>query len=99
MNQLKQREKELLSITEEQRDEMDEDNPILFAETAPCRFKSISLWFTDDDGVEIIESIDADGQSEEISVVYFYGKEREAVRPDSPIYEWAVNYYDERWPG
>ena len=35
---LKEREAQVLAVTEEDREEMDENNPIIFAESGPNRF-------------------------------------------------------------
>ena len=43
---LDQRTSQLLAITTDQRDQMDESNPIIFAETGPNRFAVMSLFFS-----------------------------------------------------
>lgn len=83
---------QLLAITDEQRDEYldgeSDDNPILHAETGPNRFASMSLFFTDSDGVRIEEDINCN----EIEV-YYFTDETEQQLTDGPIYDWALNYY------
>lgn len=87
MNRLKQREAEVLALTEEERETGNEDNPILYAESGPCRFKTLSFFFPDGDGVEIIE--DLDSEEEEITVKYFDDSNSLEIT-EGPLYEWAM---------
>ena len=64
---LDQRTSQLLAITTDQRDQMDESNPIIFAETGPNRFAVMSLFFSETDGVRIEEHLGLN----DISVTYF----------------------------
>ena len=86
---------QLLDITEDQRDSGDESNPILFAESGPCRFRGMTLWFTDDDGITITEDDDPLEDSD-ISVKYF-SSDGEIVLNYGPVYEWALNFYRENY--
>lgn len=85
---LKLRESQLLAITEADREEMDEDNPIIHAETGPNRFAILSMFFTDNDGVQIQEDLDL----RELTVKYFTD-DGEVEVESGPLYDWAVDFY------
>lgn len=85
---LKLRESQLLAITEADREEMDEDNPIIHAETGPNRFAILSMFFTDNDGVQIQEDLDL----HELTVKYFTD-DGEVEVESGPLYDWAVEFY------
>jgi hypothetical protein len=93
--QLKEREAQVLATTDEDRDAMDEENPIINAEGAPNRFQVMALFFDDTDsgdGVRIQEDLDLG----EVTVTYF--NKYRAERLDSgPVYEWALNFYRENY--
>lgn len=90
---LKEREAQILAITEDQRDEYldgeSEHNPILFAETGPNRFHLMSLFFSDNDGVQIQEDADLG----EITIKYFKDDEADVELTDGPVYDWALQMY------
>lgn len=86
MERLKQREAQVLALTEEERETGNEDNPILYAESGPCRFRTLSFFFPDGDGVEIIEDLD---NEEEVTVKYFDDSNSIELN-DGPLYEWAM---------
>jgi hypothetical protein len=92
MATLSTREAQVLAITEEDREEYSEENPIFHAEQGPNRFATMSLFFPEEDGVRIDEDLDA----EELTVTYFTDKE-ETVITAGAVYEWAVNYYRENY--
>lgn len=92
MNRLKEREAQALAVTAEERENGNEDNPILYAESGPCRFRTLSLFFPDGDGVEIIE--DLDSEEEEVTVKYFDDSYSIELN-DGPLYEWAMERYYE----
>ncbi len=83
---LKLREAQLLAITD--RDELDESNPIGFAEAGPNRFRLLTLFFPNDDGVRVQEDLDLN----EISVQYFNDRESVELK-EGALYEWALDYY------
>lgn len=85
---LQLRESQLLAITEADREEMDEENPIIHAETGPNRFAILSMFFTDNDGVRIQEDLDLN----ELTVTYFTD-DGEVEVEDGPLYHWAVEFY------
>ena len=86
MERLKQREAQVLAVTEEERETGNENNPILYAESGPCRFRTLSFFFPDGDGVEIIEDLD---NEEEVTVKYFDDSNSIELN-DGPLYEWAM---------
>lgn len=83
---LKLREAQLLAITD--RDELDDSNPIGFAEAGPNRFRLLTLFFPNDDGIRVQEDLDLN----EISVQYFNDKESVELK-EGALYEWALDYY------
>jgi hypothetical protein len=88
---LKLREAQLLAITD--RDELDESNPIGFAEAGPNRFRLLTLFFEDvvggaNDGVRVQEDLDLN----EISVEYFNNRESVELK-EGALYEWALDFY------
>lgn len=80
---------QLLAITEDDRDEYSDENPIFHAEQGPNRFAIMSLFFTDNDGVKIEEDIDLG----HITVTLF-NDETEQELTEGALYEWAINYYE-----
>ena len=79
---------QLLATTDEQRDNGDESNPIIYAESGPNRFSLMSLFFSETDGVQIQEDLDLN----EITVKFFTD-EQETPLTAGPLYDWAVNFY------
>jgi hypothetical protein len=86
---LKQREAELLATTEADREEGNEANPFVFAESGPNRFRIMTLFFSNDDGVKIEEDLDLN----EVSVEYFNDTERVTLI-EGALYEWAIDQYE-----
>jgi hypothetical protein len=89
---LKQRESELLALTDQQRDEGDESHPILHAEAGPNRFEVMSLFFPEEDGVKIEKDLDLD----EVRV-YYFNNEGQSELTEGALYDWALNYYEENF--
>lgn len=90
---LQERNAQILATTEEERENLDETNPIIHAETGPNRFNVMSLFFTDEDGVRIEEDLDL----ETISVQYFTDTESVEVVEGTPLYIWALTQYKENF--
>ena len=90
MSSLKLREEQVLALTEEQRESGDESNPILYAESGPCRYQSTTYWFPDDDGVIIEQDMD---NVEDITVKYMNGDEIIELT-EGPLYDWAIDQYE-----
>jgi hypothetical protein len=89
---LQQREAELLATTEADRDEMNENNPIVFAESGPNRFRVMTLFFPDNDGVTIQEDLELN----EVTVSYF-NNEGQVELGEGALYDWAINYYTDNF--
>lgn len=89
---LETRNAQVLATNEEEREDGDEGNPVLFAEQGPNRFALMSLFFTDTDGVRIQEDLDLN----EVTVHYFID-EQEVELTSGAVYEWAINYYQENY--
>ena len=83
---------QILAITEDDRDEYDESNPIFYAEQGPNRFATMSLFFPEEDGVRITEDLDTD----DVTVHYFTG-DNEVEITEGALYEWAINHYRENY--
>jgi hypothetical protein len=85
---------QILALTDEKREyyseaeDMGDSNTIIHAESAPNRFATMSLFFTDSDGVQIQEDLDL----HDITVKYFTD-DNEMLVTEGPFYDWAVNYY------
>ncbi len=90
---LQQREAELLALTEAQREEGDENNPILHAEAGPNRFLSMTLFFPQEDGVKVEKDLDLN----EMRVHYFTRDNEETEVTEGALYEWAIRYYEENF--
>jgi len=85
---LRIRESQILAITEADRDEMDESNPIIHAETGPNRFAILSMFFTDTDGVSVQEDLDLN-----VITVNYFTDDDEMLVESGPLYDWAMNFY------
>lgn len=84
------REAQVLVTTEEVREAGYEGNPIVFAEQGPNRFRVMSWFFPEEDGVNITEDID----TETYTVNYFNDQGEIELEPSSPLYQWAVDLYE-----
>jgi len=93
------REEQLLALTDELREELeesgeDDSHPFLFAESAPNRFRTMTFFFPEEDGVRVEEDCDLN------TVTAFYfdseGKEEE-LAAGCALHQWAVALFDERW--
>ena len=89
MSTLTTRTEQVKALTEADREEYSDTNPIIFAEQGPNRFQSITLFFPEEDGVIIQEDIDLG----EISVKYFNTEGEETELTEGALYEWAFDYY------
>jgi hypothetical protein len=94
---LEKRNTQVLAVTDEDRDEMNEDNPVVFAESGPNRFSLMSMFFEDkvggdNDGVQIQEDLDCG----DITVKYFTDNE-EIELTEGAVYDWAVKHYRENF--
>lgn len=93
---LNERNAQLIALTEEVREELEEsdaENPILFAEQGPNRFSVMSLFFEDvvggnNDGVNITEDLD----TQDIVVKYFTDTD-EIELTEGAVYDWAIDFY------
>lgn len=90
---LEERAKQILATTDDDRDAMDESNPVIYAEAGPNRFYLMSLFFSDSDGVQIQEDQDLS----QITVRYFQDDEADVELTEGPVYDWAVNFYRNSW--
>lgn len=89
MSRLSEREAQAKAIAGKDRDGLDEEHPIIYAESAPCRYQSITYWFPDGDGVRVEQSLD----DEEDIKVYYLGEEEIALT-DGALYEWAMDQFN-----
>jgi hypothetical protein len=90
---LQTRNEQVTATTEEDRENSNEDNPIVFAESAPNRFRVMSMFFEDvvggnNDGVNITEDTDLG----EITVKYFTDKD-EIELTEGAVYDWAIDFF------
>ena len=83
-----------METTEAQREEGDENNPIVQAEGAPNRFSVMSLFFDDgeSDGVRIEEDLELG----EVTVYYFNDTETVELT-EGVLYNWAREFYSNNW--
>lgn len=88
MKELKYYEELVLATTQEQRDNDDENNEILYAEQGPNRFALMSLFFNDSDGVQIQEDLELN----EITVKFFNDSKEQEITTGA-LYEWAIEFY------
>lgn len=87
---LETRTAQVLAVTEREREELDENNPIIFAESGPNRFRSMSWFFPEEDGVELVEDIDTNT----ITVKYFNNEISIDLEEGSPLWCWATEIYE-----
>ena len=88
---------QVIATTEEEREDADEGNPVLFAESGPNRYALMSLFFEDkvgapNDGVRIEEDLDLNT----ITVHYFTDSE-EIELTEGAVYDWAIQFYNENY--
>lgn len=89
-SRVKLREEQVLALTEEEREKGDESNPILYAESGPCRYQSTTYWFQEEDGVIVTQNMD---DEEDITVKYMNGDETIELT-EGPLYDWAIDQYE-----
>ena len=92
MTTIETREAQILAVTDEMREELDDSNPIISAESAPNRYYTITYFFPEDDGVRIEEDLDPAG-GEKYRVIYF-DDEGEKEVTEGTLYEWAIKTYE-----
>lgn len=96
---LQARNEQALALTEavrealEEAEDMGESNPFIFAESAPNRFRMMSLFLEDvsggnNDGVKITEDV----ESGEITIEYFTDIDQVPLT-EGAVYDWALNFY------
>jgi uncharacterized membrane-anchored protein len=90
MSNLKLREQQVAALTEEEREKGDDSNPILYAESGPCRYQSVTYWFPEEDGVIIEQNMD---DEDDITVKYMNGDETIELT-EGPLFEWAIDQYE-----
>lgn len=86
---LEDRNAQVLATTEEDRENLNEDNPIIYAESAPNRYQTVTLFFPEEDGVRIEEDLDL-----HLFRVYYFNDENETELTEGAVYDWALDYYD-----
>jgi hypothetical protein len=89
---LREREAQVMALTDDDRDAADESNPIIYAEGGPNRFALMSLFFTSNDGVRIEEDLSLG----DITVEYFTDTESVQLT-EGAVYDWAINYYRDNY--
>ena len=89
MKTLEARNAQVLATTEQDREELNEDNPIIYAESAPNRYQFITLFFPEEDGVRIEEDLDL-----HLIRVFYFNDEGENEITEGAVYEWALEYYE-----
>lgn len=89
MPNLKLREEQLLALTEEERKSGDDSNPILYAESGPNRFHSITLFFPEGDGVKVETDLDLDERT-----VQYFNDSQTIELTEGPIYDWVTDIYE-----
>ena len=89
MSNLKLREEQLLALTDEEREKGDDSNPILYAESGPNRFHSITLFFPEGDGVKVETDLDLDERT-----VQYFNDSQTIELTEGPIYDWAIEIYE-----
>lgn len=94
MSTIKEREAQILATTEEEREEGNENNPIIQAESAPNRFNVMAMFFDDgaSDGVRIEEDLELG----EITVHYF-NDTKTVELTEGVLYNWAREFYSNNY--
>jgi hypothetical protein len=90
VSNLKLREQQVIALTEEEREIGNDSNPIIYAESGPCRYQSVTYWFPQEDGVVIEQNMD---DEEDITVKYMNDDETIELT-EGPLYDWAINQYE-----
>ena len=92
MNRLTEREAQAKEITREERESGATNNPLINAEEYPSRFQTLSFFFEDEEGVEIVQ--DLDWENDEPKVYYFWQGGREMIT-EGALYDWAIERWEE----
>lgn len=90
MNRLTEREAQAKLVNDGDESEF---NPINDAATYPCRHQTLSFFFQEEDGVEIVQDLDWEGVLEP-KVYYFQGEEKIELK-EGALYEWAMEKWEE----
>jgi hypothetical protein len=83
------REEQAAAVTEKDREELNEDNPIIYAEGGPNRYQTVTLFFPEEDGVRIEEDLDL-----HLFKVCYFTDEEEIELTEGALYNWALDYYE-----
>lgn len=67
-------------------------NPLTEAEAFPNRFETLSYFFEDGDGVEIVKDLD---HEEEDPKVYYFDDSGKVELTQGALYEWAIDRFNE----
>lgn len=87
MNRLSEREKQArLRLAGDE----SEANPLEEAEGFPNRFTTLSYFFEEGDGVEIVQ--DSDHEDIDPTIYYFYEGGKEEIK-EGALYEWALEQF------
>ena len=91
---LEKRNEQVLATTEEDRNKIDGENPIVFAESAPNRFVLMSMFFEDvpgghNDGVLIQEDTDLGD-----TIVKYFNDTESIEITEGAVYDWALAFYE-----
>ena len=92
MNRLSEREAQAKAISREERESGATDNPLINAEDDPSRFQTLSYFFEDEEGVEIVQ--DLDWAEDEVKVYYFWQGGREMIT-EGALFDWAMERWEE----
>lgn len=84
MNRLQDREAQASALAS---GDATESNPIEEAGSYPNRFNTLSFFFEEGDGVEIVQ--DLDNEEEDPEVFYFFEGGRERIT-EGALFEWAI---------
>ena len=87
MKRLTKREEEAKSLASG--GEIDQ-SPLGEAEAFPSRFRTLSYFFPEEDGVEIVQDID----SEEWVSVYYFDETGRVELTEGALYEWALERFE-----
>lgn len=85
------REAQVLAVTAEERENLDENNPIIHAESAPNRFSVLTFFFPEEDGVTIEEDLDLN-----VITIKYFDTEGNSIELEEggALYDWALDLYE-----
>ena len=90
MNRLQKRESQAELLAN---GDMTEENPLIEAQDFPNRFETLSFFFAEGDGVEIVK--DLDNEEADPIVSYFHDSGKIELTKGS-LYEWAMERWNEQ---